>query len=146
MSVRSNESSKRTKTDSEKSNGKLVAEHMKTSTLDPSSMAVSSSLNSIHITPRTPLSSRMGVNIGEDEEDVELSLLGADERRQAAFGLEVEQEEDHKKPISLKDKKAMVLLCVLCEFMSTKSVASFLRNATNLDLIQGVPVCFSAKF
>lgn len=81
-------------------------------------MAVTSSLNSIHITPRTPISSRV-IGIDGEEEDVELSLLGEDERRQAAFGAEGEGID--KRPISLKDKKAMALLCVLCEQYSHSS-------------------------
>lgn len=53
----------------------------------------------------------MGLN--GDEEELELSLLGEEERREAAFGAEGDGIEDGKRPISLKDKKAMVLLCVL---------------------------------
>ncbi|KAJ7596762.1 acetyl-coenzyme A transporter 1-domain-containing protein [Mycena floridula] len=108
MSVRRN----RGKKDKPK-NSEDTAPPMKSASLDPSSMAVSSSLNSIHITPRTPISSRLDPD--ENDDDVELSLLGEDERRQAAFGLESDPSTmgDHKKPISSKDKKAMVLLCVL---------------------------------
>lgn len=91
---------------------------MRTSTLDPS-MAVSSSLDSIHVTPRTPITARSRAGLyenGENLEEVELSLLGDEERRQAARGLEEEElGYDPKRPISTKDKKAMVLLCVLCE-------------------------------
>lgn len=76
-------------------------------------MAVSSSLHSIHISPRTPKIPR---EIEDVEEDVELSLLGEDERRQAGQGLEddvLPPRSAGKKPMSTKDKRAMVLLCIL---------------------------------
>lgn len=75
------------------------------------SMATSSSLNSIHISPRTPKSPkppRMGLN--DAEEGVELSLLGEEERREALRGVE---DISSKRPIGAKDKRGMVLLCVL---------------------------------
>jgi len=80
-------------------------------------MAVSSSLDSIFIsprTPRTPKSSRLGVN--GDIDDVELSLLDEGDRLQAAGDSDDAGEEPHgdaKRPISSKDKRGMVLLCVL---------------------------------
>ncbi len=83
-------------------------------------MAVTSSLNSIHISPRTPKTPRATMGTG-DEDDVELELLNEEERVQSArdFGYAngtsaVEQEDISKKPISPKDKRNMVLLCVLC--------------------------------
>lgn len=81
-------------------------------------LAVSSSLNSIHISPRTPRSTSRVAFDEAGEDDVELSLLGDDERRQAAYGVDREYGSgvgDSKHPISAEDKRAMVLLCVLCE-------------------------------
>lgn len=81
--------------------------------------AVSSSLDSIQINPRTPKTARANWTGLEDDEneDVELSLLGEEERRQAAAGLDQEYgaPDDSKRPLSAKDKKAMVLLSVLCK-------------------------------
>ncbi|KAK7468607.1 hypothetical protein VKT23_003111 [Stygiomarasmius scandens] len=83
------------------------------------SMAVSSSLNTLHVNPSTPIisrpQSRMPFENGED--DLELNLLGENERREARQGVE-EPDSDStddaaKRPISSKDKRAMVLLCVL---------------------------------
>ena len=77
-------------------------------------MAVTSSLNSIHISPRTPKTPR---NVGgDDESDVELELLNEEQRFEA--DRDVDEPVVHtpsKKPISAKDKRSMVLLCVLCE-------------------------------
>ncbi|KIK07384.1 hypothetical protein K443DRAFT_182209 [Laccaria amethystina LaAM-08-1] len=82
----------------------------------PDSMAVSSSLSSIHISPRTPRTPRMPT-LEDGEEDLELTLLGEDERQQAARDLgEQENQEllpESKRPISARDKRSMVLLCVL---------------------------------
>ncbi|KAF5375270.1 hypothetical protein D9758_000085 [Tetrapyrgos nigripes] len=82
------------------------------------SMAVSSSLNTLlpNHSPITARSqSRMHLENGEN--DLELNLLAEDERRQARQGVEgYGPEPAHdatKRPISTKDKKAMVLLCVL---------------------------------
>ncbi|KAK2461703.1 hypothetical protein APHAL10511_006166 [Amanita phalloides] len=74
-------------------------------------MAVSSSLGSIHISPRTPKTPRIA---RDDDESVELSLIQGDERSESGFELEQEEgimETKHK--ISAKDKRGMVLLCVL---------------------------------
>ena len=79
-------------------------------------MAVTSSLNSIHISPRTPKTPRNAVE--DEEDDVELELLNEEERRLAERDIDepVEHHEAHaKKPISAKDKRSMVLLCVLCK-------------------------------
>lgn len=77
-------------------------------------MAVTSSLNSIHISPRPP-KARSSTETAED--DVELSLLGEEERRRAAQGMEDGLDgvlpSSTKKPMSTKDKKAVVLLCIL---------------------------------
>jgi hypothetical protein len=83
-------------------------------------MAVTSSLNTIHISPRTPKTPHPNM---EDEDDVELSLLNDTERLQSAhaFPDEVhslpETEPDAKRNISAKDKRGMVLLSVLCEYI-----------------------------
>ncbi|KAF5356065.1 hypothetical protein D9756_004015 [Leucocoprinus leucothites] len=73
--------------------------------------------------------------IEDVEEDVELSLLGEDERRQAGQGLEddvLPPRSAGKKPMSTKDKRAMVLLCILCsipfllkEHLSYSQLATF---------------------
>lgn len=69
-------------------------------------------MDTVRIQPRTP-------RLQHDTEEVELSLLGEDERRQAAFGA---SENDSaragraKRPMSTKDKRSMGLLCILCEF------------------------------
>jgi hypothetical protein len=83
-------------------------------------MAVTSSLNSIHISPRTPRTPRP--NVGDEEEnDVELTLLNEEERLQSAQAFHdsdsmvSEIEDVSKRPISAKDRRGMVLLCVLCE-------------------------------
>jgi PAT family acetyl-CoA transporter-like MFS transporter 1 len=70
-----------------------------------------------------PLHSANGHNYGREEEDeVELSLLGEQERRQAALGVDsadVEQvREKPNIPLSTKDKKAMALLIILCTHVS----------------------------
>jgi len=56
----------------------------------------------------------------DEDDSVEMSLLDEDDRRQASAGILDRPEEEHvtdlKKPMSAKDKRAMVLLCVLCEF------------------------------
>ena len=53
-----------------------------------------------------------------DSDEVELALLGDEEREHAAMGLDIEEIDPHavKHPLSSKDKRAMVLLCVLCEY------------------------------
>jgi hypothetical protein len=107
------------------------------------SMATSSSLNSIHIsprTPKTPKTSRMGLD--DAEEGVELSLLGEEERREALRGVE---HIPTKRPIGAKDKRGMVLLCVLCKCTRIARGASLsLMRDVKIDLIQGVPVRLSS--
>jgi MFS transporter, PAT family, solute carrier family 33 (acetyl-CoA transportor), member 1 len=113
------------------------------------SMAVSSSLNTLHVNP-SPITSRNQnrMPFENGEEDLELNLLAEHERHEARLGLEgYESEPIHdatKRPISMKDKKAMVLLCVLCEYHSNHTAEPQLKNET--DLIQGVPVSFSSNF
>lgn len=88
-------------------------------------MAVTSGLNAIHIAPRTPKTPRTPWNAHDDDDDtadVELSLLGDEDRRQAAQGLGETEEQgfpggpEAKHPLSTKDKRGMVLLIVLCEY------------------------------
>ncbi|KAJ7124789.1 acetyl-coenzyme A transporter 1-domain-containing protein [Mycena crocata] len=83
---------------------------LKDERMQSDSHAVSSSFSSIAVSPRTPkYAHRMG-----EEDDVELSLLGEDERRQAANGIDVEEQLGHPThSLSSEDKRAMVLLCVL---------------------------------
>jgi PAT family acetyl-CoA transporter-like MFS transporter 1 len=59
------------------------------------------------------------MGLESNEEEVEMSLLGEEERRQAANGLVDSVEEygngfESKRSVSAKDKRGMVLLCVLC--------------------------------
>lgn len=88
--------------------------------------AQTTSLESISIQPRTPKTPRAnGVNgwtpaDADAIDEVELSLLGEDERREAAHGLSLEEEQAYlsqadKKPMSTKDKRAIALLIILCE-------------------------------
>ncbi|KAF5392407.1 hypothetical protein D9757_002184 [Collybiopsis confluens] len=81
------------------------------------SMAISSSLNTsiprTPITSRTPVSSRMAM-LEDGDEELELNLLGEEQQREARQGLGQEREAPvEKRPLSSKDKRAMVLLCVL---------------------------------
>ncbi|KAF7437200.1 hypothetical protein PC9H_004036 [Pleurotus ostreatus] len=76
--------------------------------LDPRVMTTS--LDEIHISPRTP---RMDQD-GDDE--LEMNLLGDEERRRAAPGFNGSarsHESETKRAISVRDKQGMVLLCVL---------------------------------
>jgi hypothetical protein len=77
---------------------------------------------------------------------VELSLLGDDERRQAAEGLDSDDVDyTAKHPVSAKDKRAMVLLCVLCKHVIYAAAIRVIHQSIRLlDLIQGVPVSLSS--
>ena len=69
-------------------------------------------MDTVRIQPRTP-------RLQHDTEEVELSLLGEDERRQAAFGVPENgsaRASRAKRPMSTKDKRSMGLLCILCGF------------------------------
>ncbi|KAH9486676.1 putative membrane protein [Psilocybe cubensis] len=75
--------------------------------------AVTSSLNSIHISPRTPRTPR--ATMGEDEdEETEMSLLNEEERIQSARTFHDGHSTDEvdgdlsKRPISAKDKRGMI--------------------------------------
>jgi hypothetical protein len=91
------------------------------------SPGVSTSRDSVQITPRTPRYVRPKYPevdeslVGRDVEEVELSLLSADERSRAEHGFangDGYLEDKQKAPIiSLEDKRAMVLLCVLCAWL-----------------------------
>ncbi|EGO02780.1 hypothetical protein SERLA73DRAFT_47680 [Serpula lacrymans var. lacrymans S7.3] len=85
------------------------------------SRAVSSSLDSIHISPRTPTAMRAARRSADTDEgeEVELTLLDDDERSRAARGLSDVDSLGHidgpkpKRSLSVKDRKAMVLLIIL---------------------------------
>ncbi|OJT13218.1 hypothetical protein TRAPUB_10237 [Trametes pubescens] len=104
----------------------------KTPTKDSDSMprsprAHATSLETIEVLPRTPITSRTprrghaGWSADDDEhvEEVELSLLGEEDRRQAASDLTLEEEQaylgqaNEKRPFSSRDKRAIVLLIIL---------------------------------
>ncbi|EIW65052.1 MFS general substrate transporter [Trametes versicolor FP-101664 SS1] len=89
--------------------------------------AHATSLETIEVLPRTPITSRTprrgyaAWSADEDghAEEVELSLLGEEDRRQAASDLTLEEEQaylaqaDGKRPFSSRDKRAIVLLIIL---------------------------------
>lgn len=84
-------------------------------------MAITSGLNTIHIAPRTPKTARSPY--GANESDLELSLLGEEERSEAASDLGDTEEQgfpipEVKRPISNKDKRGIALLIVLCELLA----------------------------
>jgi hypothetical protein len=68
------------------------------------------------ISPRTPRGGRYSFDRTSDD-DVELRLLGEDDQRRAANGIDdTPYYKGEPKRISSRDKRNMVLLCVLCEF------------------------------
>jgi len=89
------------------------------------SPGISTSLQNVQITPRTPRVLRPKPEAdadadhfvgGADSEEVEMSLLAEEERARAGAGFADENgrlEAKHKVPLSPEDKRAMVLLCVL---------------------------------
>lgn len=91
------------------------------------SPGISTSLDSVQITPRTPRIVRPNYAevddslVSGDAEEVEMSLLSRDERSRAEPGFtngDGYLEDKQKAPIiSLEDKRAMVLLCVLCAWL-----------------------------
>lgn len=114
-------------------NANLVVEHH-TGQIDMSPLqplhkkAVSSSLDSIRIAPRVPAGSY------SDLEDVELSLLSAEERTSAGRNLQdgdVHSSASGAKTtaMSSRDKKAMSLLIILCRSLS------YLRAFNPVDMI-----------
>lgn len=84
---------------------------------------VTTSLDSVQVTPRTPRTMRGDIDDADADyvigsrsaEEVEMSLLGDEERRHADAGFA--EHTKHKAPLSSEDKRAMVLLCVLCTWM-----------------------------
>lgn len=73
---------------------------------------MTSSMDTVRVQPRTPRRPT------HDMEEVELTLLEEDERRQAAVGVADDgpaMAGRPKPPMSAKDKRSMILLCVLCE-------------------------------
>jgi hypothetical protein len=84
-----------------------------------SSPAISTTLDSIQITPRTP---RVMHSDHAAVEEVEMSLLEEDDRRRAAAGFvdgNGHIEAKPRVPLSPEDKRAMVLLCILCTWLSS---------------------------
>ena len=91
------------------------------------SPGISTSLGSVQITPRTPRTARPRYPevddslVAGDVQEVEMSLLSVDERSRAEHGFtngDGYLEDKQKTPtISLQDKRAMVLLCVLCAWL-----------------------------
>jgi PAT family acetyl-CoA transporter-like MFS transporter 1 len=85
---------------------------------------LSTSLDSVQVTPRTPRTARGDFDDVDTDyvvgsrsaEEVEMSLLGEDERRHADAGFA--EHTKHKAPLSSEDKRAMVLLCILCTWIS----------------------------
>ena len=90
--------------------------------------AIATSLESIEVVPRTPVTARRGYShdprTPDGVNEVELSLLGEEERHAAASDLTLEEEQaylaqaDGQKSMSARDKQAIVLLIILCMFSS----------------------------
>jgi hypothetical protein len=87
------------------------------------SPGVSTSLNSAQITPRTPHAVRPkyedveDLEASVDAEEVEMGLLSAHERESGFADGNGHLEAKHRAPFSMEDKRAMVLLCVLCTWL-----------------------------
>lgn len=97
--------------------------------------ALTTSLESIAILPRTPRTPRSAdqrwrEGDGDTIDEVELSLLGEDERRQAAQGAEedVRPPDTTQKPFSPKDKRAIALLVVLCQCTISDDLVGWLNT------------------
>ena len=82
-------------------------------------MGVTSGLNSVYISPRTPRTPRVVAE--DDDEDDRIELLPREERERLngdgeyAEPDDVVKEDPANKKISAKDKRNMVFLSVLCE-------------------------------
>jgi len=86
--------------------------------------AVASSLDSILVPPRsssTVRTSRRSVDT-DSGDGVEMSLLNGDERAGATSDLDDDDEllEKKSKAMPARDKRAMVLLIILCQFVSIR--------------------------
>ena len=95
------------------------------------SPGISTSLDSVQITPRTPRTVRPEYGRDDadadnfvgavDAEEVEMNLLAEDDRHRAHPGFADGNGHlgiKHKAPLSPEDKRAMALLCVLCTSLS----------------------------
>ena len=90
------------------------------------SPGVTTSLDSVQVTPRTPRTARRDHGDADADyligsrsaEEVEMSLLGEDERRHADAGFAEYADTKYKTPLSLEDKRAMALLSILCAWCS----------------------------
>lgn len=97
-------------------------------------VGMSSSLDQIHIAPRTPRATRSSYGDSENGhlgDEVEMGLLGDEERRQAAQGLDDLDDvraKDAKTVVTSEDKKAMALLIVLCMYTCSAFQARYLTN------------------
>ncbi len=89
------------------------------------SPGLSTSLDGVQVTPRTPRSTRLNHHDADADyvigsgspEEVEMSLLAEDERRRADAGFADYADAKHKAPLSSEDKRAMALLCTLCAWV-----------------------------
>ena len=150
MTTTSQPNQKSSRTSSLSGNPRKRHPHKKSHSPSPEGMpsrsprAQTTSLESIRILPRTPktprTSERWTPQDGEPIDEVELSLLGEDERRQAAEGAALEDEMDHlsqgsaQKHMSAKDKRAVMLLVILCECLLVDLEAMVeLKTSPRLD-------------
>lgn len=103
--------------------------------------SLSTSFQNIALSPRTPRFSprtprsavyrkfEAGLDGLREEEEAELTLLGEDDRRQYADGLEDGFGQiTRAQPLSSEEKRAMVLLCVLCMFFFCCHVTTALTS------------------
>ena len=98
--------------------------------------SISSSLDSIQISPRTMTRSRRFSDATERDE-VQLSLLSQEHDSTHDNGVSFDGDYKKTKTISVRDRKAMILLIVLCPSAPSHPL---LCSSLLLDLIQGVPV------
>lgn len=96
---------------------------------------ISSSLDSIRISPRVPPMTRNSRKTSDpDERDqVQLALLSQDHDEEPSF----DNVHEKTRPLSAKDKRAMSLLIVLCP--STPFLDLSVAHPPS-DFIQGIPV------
>ena len=100
---------------------------------------VSTSLDSVQVTPRTPRTARHDSDDTDADyvvgsrsaEEVEMSLLGEDERRHADAGFADYTDAKHKAPLSSEDKRAMVLLCTLCAWVPSPSLTDLTEQLSS---------------